>query len=99
MTISLAETGWHPRLLQSTAAVLLGLFTVLVLSLVTDQVLQLPDVHLPGGQLMRSPLLKVLALSYRCAYAVAGSYIAAKFAPCNPSAHALAAGGTRACSA
>jgi hypothetical protein len=41
---------------------------------------------------MRDPLLLLLALDYRCAYAVVGSYLAARFAPHAPMRHAVALG-------
>jgi hypothetical protein len=41
---------------------------------------------------MHDPGLNLLALAYRCVYAVAGSYIAARLAPYAPMGHALALG-------
>ena len=94
MTIQVTATNTHPRrLLQSTAAVLLGLFAVVVASLGTDQALHTLNVYPPWGQPMRDPSLNLLALGYRMVYAVLGSYIAARFAPRNPMRHALALGG------
>ena len=94
MTIQMTGTNTHPRrLLQSTAAVLLGLFAVVVASLGTDQALHTLNVYPPWGQPMRGPGLNLLALGYRMVYAVLGSYIAARFAPRNPMRHALALGG------
>lgn len=94
MTIQMTDTNTHPRrLLQSTAAVLLGLFAVVVASLGTDQALHTLKVYPPWGQPMRDPSLNFLALGYRMVYAVLGSYIAARFAPRNPMRHALALGG------
>ncbi|MGQ0657906.1 MAG: hypothetical protein ACT4NU_07405 [Chromatiales bacterium] len=79
------------RLWRSTGAVLSGL-AVFVLSLGTDQVLHALEVYPPWGQPMHNPGLDLLALAYRCVYAVVGSYIAARFAPRNPMRHALALG-------
>jgi hypothetical protein len=78
--------------LRSTAAVFLGFFTVVVLSLGTDQVLHVLEVYPPWGQPMWGTGLNLLALAYRCVYAVIGSYIAARFAPHAPMRHALALG-------
>ena len=78
--------------LRSTAAVLLGFFAVVVLSLGTDQVLHTLDVYPPWGQPMHDPGLNLLALSYRCVYGVVGSYIAAHVAPRNPMRHAMVLG-------
>jgi hypothetical protein len=87
------ETRTRPRrLLRSAAAVLWGFFAVVVLSLGTDQVLHVLEVYPPWGQPMRETGLNILALAYRIAYAVVGSYIAARFAPHAPMRHALALG-------
>ena len=80
------------RLWRSTGAVLLGFFSVVVLSLGTDQQLHTLDVYPPWGQPMYDTGLVLLALSYRIVYAVVGSYIAARFAPRNPMRHALVLG-------
>lgn len=76
------------RLLRSTGAILLGFFTVVVLSLGTDEVLHLLKVYPPWGQSMHEPALNFLALSYRIVYTILGSYIAARLAPRNPMLHA-----------
>ena len=87
------EASTHPqRLLRSAAAVLLGLFAVVVLSLGTDQVLHSLDVYPPWGQPLYDTGLVLLALSYRIVFGVVGSYIAARFAPRNPMRHALVLG-------
>ena len=89
----MTQTTTHPRrLLQSTGAVLLGFLAVVVLSLGTDEVLHVLEVYPPWGQPMCEPGLHLLALSYRCVYAVVGSYIAARFAPRHPMRHALILG-------
>ena len=80
------------RLWQSTGAVLLGFVAVVVLSLGTDQVLHVLEVYPPWGQPMRDPGLNLLALAYRCVYAIVGSYLAARLAPRNPMRHALILG-------
>jgi hypothetical protein len=80
------------RLWRSTGAVLLGFFAVVVLSLGTDQLLHALEVYPPWGQPMYDTGLLLLALAYRSAYAVLGSYIAARLAPGNPMRHALVLG-------
>jgi hypothetical protein len=93
MTTEMTNTSTPPRRLwRSAAALLLGFFAVVVLSLVTDQVLHMLNVYPPWGQPMYDPGLNLLALSYRIVYAVLGSYIAARFAPRNPMRHALVLG-------
>jgi len=81
----------NPRL-RSAAAVLAGFVVVVILSLGTDQVLHLLKVYPPWGEPMYQAGLNLLALSYRCGYAVLGSYLAARLAPSNPMRHALVLG-------
>jgi hypothetical protein len=93
MTVPLTTTAAHPRQIwRSTGAVLLGLVSVVVLSLVTDQLLHMLNVYPPWGQPMYEPGLNLLALSYRCVFGVLGSYIAAKYAPHTPMRHAMILG-------
>ena len=77
---------------RSTGAVLLGFVSVVVLSLATDQVFHWLDIYPPWGEPMRDPGDNLLALLYRCVYAVLGSYIAARLAPRNPMRHAVVLG-------
>lgn len=87
------EAGTQPRRLgRSTGAILAGLFAVIALSLGTDQVLHVLDVYPPWGQPMPDVNDNLLALAYRCVYAVAGSYIAARLAPRNAMRHAVILG-------
>ena len=89
MTTTMAPPRSLPR---STGAVLAGLLAVFVLSLGTDQVLHSFAVYPPWGQPMREPGLNLLALSYRIAYGVLGSHLAARLAPRAPMGHALILG-------
>jgi hypothetical protein len=77
---------------RSIGAVLLGFATIFVLSLATDQVLHVLRVYPPWGEPMRDPGLNLLALAYRLPYAVAGGYLTARFAPRNPTRHAMILG-------
>jgi hypothetical protein len=90
---SMMIAGQPRNLWRSTGAVALGLVAVFVLSLGTDEVFHLLAVYPPWGQPMRDSSLLVLALAYRTFYGIAGSYIAARFAPRNPMKHALVLGG------
>jgi hypothetical protein len=93
MATETMEMTTPPRhLWRSTSAVLLGFAAVVVLSLGTDQVLHALEVYPPWGRPMYETNLLLLALAYRTAYAVIGSYIAATLAPRNPMRHALALG-------
>jgi hypothetical protein len=87
-----AETTRPRRWWRSTAAILAGFVAVFVLSLGTDQVMHVLDVYPPWGQPMHEPGLNLLALSYRCVYAVIGGFIAARLAPHAPMRHALVLG-------
>jgi hypothetical protein len=87
------EASTQPRRpLRSVAAVLLGFVAVVALSLGTDQVLHVLDVYPPWGEPMYDTGDNLLALAYRCVYAVVGSAIAAAMAPRNPMRHAMALG-------
>ena len=78
--------------LRSTVAIVLGLVAVIVLSLGTDQVMHMLGVYPPWGETMPDTGDNLLALVYRCVYAVIGSYLAARLAPRNPMRHAVILG-------
>jgi hypothetical protein len=92
MTAPAATTAQPRHIWRSTGAVLIGLVAVVALSLGTDQLLHVLDVYPPWGEPMDDPALNLLALAYRCVYAVLGSYLAAKYAPTAPMRHALTLG-------
>lgn len=81
-----------PNVPRSVVAVLVGWIAVVSLSLATDHVLQRTHV-LPGwGQPVYDSKLNLLALTYRCAFSVLGSYLAARLAPRRPMRHAMILG-------
>jgi hypothetical protein len=82
--------GTRRRPLRSVAAVLVGFLTVAVLSMATDQVFHALDVYPSWSHY--DTAANVLALSYRCFYAVIGSALAARLAPRAPLSHAMAVG-------
>jgi hypothetical protein len=89
----MTNTSTPPRrLLRSIGAVLLGFVAVAALSLGTDQALHMLDVYPPWDQPMNDTGDNLLALAYRCVYAVVGCYITARFAPHAPMRHALVGG-------
>jgi hypothetical protein len=93
MTVQTTNTNARPRsLLRSVGAVLAGFVAIVAVSLGTDQVLHVLEVYPPWGEPMREPSLNLLALAYRCTYAVAGSYLTARLAPYAPMRHALILG-------
>ncbi|HWA72697.1 MAG TPA: hypothetical protein VG937_10190 [Polyangiaceae bacterium] len=66
---------------RGIGAVAAGFFTVVVLSLGTDQVLHVLSVYPPWGQPMHEPGLNALALSYRIGFTVLGGYVTARLSP------------------
>lgn len=78
------------NIVKSLGAVVAGFIVIVILSVVTDTVLEQTGA-LPRGSLFGTgPVL--LALSYRVVYSVIGCYIAARLAPNQPMGHALALG-------
>jgi hypothetical protein len=78
---------------RSIVAVLAGVFTVVVLSVGTDQVMHDLGIFPPKDEVMRDTSDNLLALAYRSVYAVLGGYVAARLAPSAPMRHALILGG------
>jgi hypothetical protein len=77
---------------RSIAAILIGFFSVAILSLVTDQVLHVLNVYPPWGEPMWDPRLNFLALSYRTVYTIFGGYLTARLAPRAPMRHVAIVG-------
>ena len=75
------ETNSGRRIGRSVAALLAGFVVVLILSLGTDVVLHATGVFPKLGQALSNPLF-FLATAYRTVYAIIGSYITARVAPC-----------------
>jgi len=75
---------------KSIGAVLAGFLVIVILSVITDTILEKNGV-LPQGALFDTGLL-LLALLYRSIYSVIGAYVTARLAPQNPIRHALALG-------
>ncbi|HZL89677.1 MAG TPA: hypothetical protein VFB96_15035 [Pirellulaceae bacterium] len=73
--------------LRSVLAVVAGFVAVIVLSLVTDQIFHSLHVFPPWDKPMDDAGDNLLALTYRCVYAVVGSYITARLAPSSPMWH------------
>lgn len=71
---------------RSLLALSAGFITVLILSLGTDQLLHVTHAYPPWDQPLRDPFLNLLALIYRTAYAIVGSYLTARLAPHSPCA-------------
>jgi hypothetical protein len=69
-------------IVRSVLAVLAGLVTVVLLSVVTDEIMHATGI-IPRGA-MWNPWHNALALAYRCVFTVAGGYVTARLAPAKP---------------
>jgi hypothetical protein len=80
--------------IRSVLAVVIGLIAIVVLSIGTDMGLQKAGIF-PSFETPQAFTISMLlaATAYRCAYAVIGSYIAARLAPSRPMLHAMILGG------
>jgi hypothetical protein len=87
MTATPATARTESNVVRSTIAVLVGFFSVALLSLGTDQVLHTLDIYPPWGQPMYDTGLNLLALAYRTVYTILGGYITARLAPRSPMRH------------
>jgi hypothetical protein len=72
---------------RSVVAVVAGFFTVVGLSLLTDQLFHTLEVYPPWGEPMYETGLNALALSYRIVYTLLGGLITARLAPRAPMRH------------
>jgi hypothetical protein len=81
------ETITNANLLGNTAAVVVAVAAVAILALAialgAEQILQLGDVRVPWRQLMAGRSLQALTLSFRCFWAIAGSYLTGRCRPIN----------------
>ena len=80
----------HMLILRSIGAVVAGFATVVILSIVTDEIMHMTGI-IPRGA-MWDPAHNALALAYRCVATVAGGYVTAHLAPRNPIRHAVILG-------
>ena len=88
---NIVETNRPRRMLWSIGAVFAGFLVVIITHTGTDAVLHATGVFPPWGQPM-SDALFLLAMAYRSAFSVVGSYITARLAPDRPLQHALVGG-------
>jgi len=78
--------------LKSIGAVLAGVGAIVALSIGTDFTLESVGIFTTPGQRFFTPWMLVLALVYRCLYAVTGGYVTATLAPNRPLRHAVILG-------
>ena len=89
----MSKTQPPRRIGRSIGAVLAGIATGVVPTLITDVVLHAVGVFPPMGQSMEGyDGALLLATIYRTVYGVAGSYVTARLAPDRPMGHALVGG-------
>ena len=78
------------KILKSIGAVVAGFLTVVILSIVTDMILEgigfLPPATKPEAY---ASWMLFVALLYRTVYTVGGGYVTAKLAPANPMKHVV----------
>src|SRR5258706_10889678 len=87
-----ASSAAPRRLSRSITALVVGFFSVAILSLGTDEILHLLGVYPPWNMPMWSPGLNSLALAYRIIFTVFGGYLTARLAPHAPMRHVLIVG-------
>lgn len=74
-------------MIKSIIAVVAGFLTVVVLSTVTDKVLELSGIFPPPTNGLFVPWMLALALVYRTFYTILGGYVTALLAPQNAMKH------------
>jgi hypothetical protein len=74
---------------RSIGAVVAGIMTNVILSVAVDFVLESTGIFPPVGEGKFDTWMLVLALSYRCVFAVAGGYVTARLAPKEPMRHVI----------
>ncbi len=79
------------NIFKSIGACLAGIITGVVLSVVTDQILESSGI-LPKDNLWVPAGMIVLVLAYRTIYNILGSYIVARLAPSSPMKHVVVIG-------
>lgn len=75
--------------LKNVWAVLAGIITIVVLSILTDMILESIGIFPSPSEGLFVTWMLVVALLYRTVYAVIGGYVTAKLSPDNPTRHVL----------
>lgn len=70
--------------LKSIGAVLAGILTIVILSILTDTILELIGFFPPPTKGLFDPILLSIALFYRTIFAFLGGYVTARLAPDSP---------------
>jgi len=89
----MSEPRNERRIGRSIAVVVVGFVAIVVLSIGTDMLLVMAGIFPPFSEPSRfTNRLLLLATAYRTVYSIVGCYLAARLAPYQPMAHALALG-------
>ncbi len=80
------------NILRSIGSVIAGFLIVVVLSTVTDLILEKLGIFPPATGGLFITWMLGLALVYRTVYTILGGYVTAKLAPTNPKKHVLILG-------
>jgi hypothetical protein len=78
------------KILKSVGSVLAGVLVIVVLSVVTDLILEKVGFFPPPDQGLFDNKLLAIALFYRTVYALVGGYVTGKLAPFKPAKHVMA---------
>jgi len=78
--------------IKSIGAVLAGMITIVALSVGTDWGMEELGIFPPTDKGLAAPWMLMVALAYRCLFAVAGGYVTAMLAPNRPMRHAIILG-------
>ncbi len=84
--------GKAGSIFKSIWAVLAGFLTVVVLSILTDKILESTGIFPPPQDGLFITWMLVLAFAYRSVYTVAGGYVTALLAPQNKNTHVAVLG-------
>jgi len=78
---------------KSILAIFTGFVAVVILSTVTDKILESTGIFPPLSEpLAYTPSMLAVALVYRCIFTVVGGYVTARLAPDRPMRHAIILG-------
>jgi hypothetical protein len=82
----------NKNLLKSVGSVVAGFLVVVILSTVTDIILEKLGIFPPATDGLFVTWMLLLALAYRSIYTVVGGYVTAMLAPTNPKKHIMILG-------
>ncbi len=78
--------------LKSIGAVLAGMLVIIILSIATDEIMVKLGIFPPLDQGIYNTKMLIIALIYRCIFAIVGGYLTARIAPGNAMRHAIILG-------